>query len=264
MVTKTWWIAHSTDKIPTMLSGQAVAMILTTIVGLSLGALGSGGSILIIPILIYVAGIPPDNAVGMSLVIVATTSLLGVFLHLRRGNVALKPGLLFAATGTGGAYLGSFGTHLLSDRTLMLLFAAIMLIVGIRMWRATTPQIGAFSAARCLLIGFAVGALTGFLGVGGGFLIVPALILFAGLNPKLAVGTSLAVIVLNSTTGVIGHLRFVDLDWQLLAGFQVFAATGMVVGATVASRLTDYRLRRLFAGTLLVLGFAVGIGNLFR
>jgi uncharacterized membrane protein YfcA len=106
--------------------------------------------------------------------------------------------------------------------------------------------------------------MTGFLGVGGGFLIVPALVLFAGLNPKLAAGTSLAVIVLNSTTGLIGQLRFVDLDWQLLAGFQVFAASGMVVGATVASRLTDYRLRRLFAGTLLVTGFAVAIGNLFR
>jgi uncharacterized membrane protein YfcA len=114
------------------------------------------------------------------------------------------------------------------------------------------------------LIGFAVGVMTGFLGVGGGFLIVPALVLFAGLNPKLAAGTSLAVIVLNSTTGVIGQLRFVDLDWKLLAGFQLFAASGMVVGATLASRLTDYRLRRLFAGTLLVLGFAVGIGNLFR
>lgn len=246
-----------------MLSGQAAAMILATFVGLSLGALGSGGSIITIPILVYVAGIPADSAVGMSLVIVGTTSLLGALLHLRHGNVALKPSLLFAVTGMAGSYVGSLGTHLLSQRSLMLLFAGIMLIVGIRMWRAKpSPQCGTYSALRCLSMGFIVGILTGFIGIGGGFLIVPSLVLFAGLDSRLAAGTSLAVIALNSTTGVIGQLRFVDLDWALLAGFLTFAMAGMVLGATLARHLAEYRLRRLFAGTVLVLAFAVGLGNL--
>jgi uncharacterized membrane protein YfcA len=246
--------------------GEIVAMMMATLVGLSLGALGSGGSIITIPLLVYVAGVPAENAVGMSLVIVGATSLVGALLHLRDGNVALKPSLLFALTGTLGAYLGAYGTHLVSSRGLMLLFAVIMMIVGIRMWQTTgkTPKTGAFSALRCLSIRFAVGLLTGFLGIGGGFLIVPALVLFAGLDSRMAAGTSLAVIVFNSTTGIIGHLRFQSFDWWLLAGFLMFALAGMVLGTMLANNLAEYRLRRLFACTVLVLAIAVGVGNLLR
>ena len=118
-----------------MVLGQTVAMVLAGLVGLSLGALGSGGSIITIPLLVYVAGVPAESAVGMSLVIVGTTSLLGALLHMKNGNVALKPSVLFAVTGMVGSFIGSYGTHLVSRRTLMLLFASIMLIVGIRMWR---------------------------------------------------------------------------------------------------------------------------------
>lgn len=247
-----------------MLLSQTLAMILATLVGFSLGALGSGGSIITIPLLVYVAGVPAETAVGMSLVIVGTTSLLGALLHMRDGNVALKPSLLFAATGMIGSYIGSYGTHLVSTRSLMLLFAGIMVTIGIRMWRATaTPgHCGTFNAARCLSIGFAVGALSGFLGVGGGFLIVPSLVLFAGLDSRMAAGTSLAVIFLNSTTGIIGQLRFVSFDWRLLAGFIAFALGGMVLGTMLASRLAEFRLRRLFASAVLVLGVVVGVGNL--
>ncbi len=182
-----------------MVLGQTVAMVLAGLVGLSLGALGSGGSIITIPLLVYVAGVPAESAVGMSLVIVGTTSLLGALLHMRNGNVALKPSVLFAVTGMVGSFIGSYGTHLVSRRTLMLLFASIMLIVGIRMWRAKAATLltGHSIAPRCLSIGFPVGVLTGFLGIGGGFLIVPALILFAGLDSRMAAGTSLAVIALN-------------------------------------------------------------------
>jgi uncharacterized membrane protein YfcA len=247
-----------------MVLGQIVAMVLAILVGLSLGALGSGGSIITIPVLVYVAGVPAESAVGMSLVIVGATSLVGALLHLKRGNVALKPSLLFAATGMAGAYIGSAGTHLLSRRSLMLLFAGIMLVVGIRMWRSTVGTLakGLFSVPRCLLVGLAVGLLTGFLGIGGGFLIVPALVLYAGLDSRTAVGTSLAVITLNSITGVAGQLRFANLDWPLLVGFLAFALGGMVLGAILANRLAEARLRRLFATTVLILAVAVGIGNL--
>ena len=247
-----------------MLPGQLLAMILATIVGFSLGALGSGGSIITIPLLVYVAGVPAEDAVGMSLVIVGTTSLLGAILHLRNGNVAVKPSLLFASTGAAGAYVGSFGTHLVSRRSLMLMFAGIMVIAGIRMWRATATsgECGKFNASRCLSIGFVVGALTGFLGIGGGFLIVPALVLFAGLDSRMAAGTSLAVIAVNSLMGIVGQLRFVSFDWWLLLGFVAFALGGMWLGTTLATRLAEFRLRRLFACTVLVLGVAVGVGNL--
>jgi uncharacterized protein len=221
-------------------------------------------SIITIPLLVYVAGVPAENAVGMSLVVVGTTSLVGALLHLRHGNVALKPSLLFALTGVLGAYLGSYGTHLVSSRGLMLLFAVIMMVVGIRMWQTTgkSPKTGTFSAPRCLSIGFGVGLLTGFLGIGGGFLMVPALVLFAGLDSRMAAGTSLAVIVFNSATGIIGHLRFESFDWWLLAGFLTFALAGMVLGTLLANNLAEYRLRRLFACTVLVLAIAVGVGNL--
>jgi uncharacterized membrane protein YfcA len=188
---------------------------------------------------------------------------VGAAVHLRSGNVALKPSLLFAATGMIGSYLGSYGTHLVSRKTLMLIFAGTMIVAGLRMWRAgKVPERGAFDAIRCLTIGFVVGLFTGFLGIGGGFLIVPALVLFAGLDSRLAAGTSLAVITLNSSTGIIGQLRFTTLDWNLIAGFLVFTLIGVLGGAALANRLADFRLRRLFACTVIILAVAVVVGNL--
>jgi uncharacterized membrane protein YfcA len=248
-----------------MLYGQAVAMVMATFVGFSLGALGSGGSIITIPLLVYIAGVPAETAVGMSLVIVGTTSLVGALIHLRSGNVAVKPSLLFAATGMVGSYIGTYGTHLVTRETLMLLFAATMMVAGIRMWRAPKlPHRGAFNATRCLLIGFVVGLLTGFLGIGGGFLIVPALVLFAGVDSRSAAGTSLAVITLNSITGIAGQLRFTTFDWRLIGGFLIFTMLGVLIGTATANRLADYRLRRMFACTVLVLSVAIVAGNLLR
>jgi uncharacterized membrane protein YfcA len=246
-----------------MFSGHMIAMPLAMLVGLSLGALGSGGSILTIPLLVYVAHISADKAVGMSLVIVCTTSLLGAVLNVRRGNVALRPSLLFSLVGMVGSFIGSSGTHLASRRTLLLLFSGIMLVVGLVMWRgAVARQPTKLNIRRCLSAAFAVGLLTGFLGIGGGFLIVPALVLFAGLDARMAAGTSLVVITFNSSVGLIGQLRFVNIDWTLLAGFLVFAAAGLIVGTMLLGRLTDYRLRRVFAVAVLVLGVAVGLENL--
>jgi uncharacterized membrane protein YfcA len=243
--------------------GQIAAMVLAAFVGVSLGALGSGGSIITTPLLVYVAHVAPVNAVGMSLVIVGTTSLLGVFLHLRLGNVALKPMLLFALTGTIGSFLGSSGTHLLERRSLMLLFSAVMLVVGWTIWRPAklrpAPSCGVF---QCLEAGFVVGLLTGFLGVGGGFLIVPALILFAGLDTRMAAGTSLGVIACNCVTGSLGQLRFLQMDWQLLSGFLVFALAGMAAGTRFSGHVSEYRLRRILAAAIIVLAVAVGFQNL--
>src|SRR5262249_9447223 len=159
--------------------------------------------------------VPPASAVGMSLVIVGATSLLGGYLHMRRGNLAIKQCLLFALTGMVGSFLGATGTHLLSRRVLMLVFSIIMLVAGIMMLRgvATLRKAKSVDAYQCLAAGFCVGLLTGFLGVGGGFLIVPSLILFGGLETRMATGTSLGVIAFNCATGLLGQLRFVHIDW---------------------------------------------------
>lgn len=247
-----------------MLSGFLGAMALATLVGLSLGALGSGGSIITTPVLVYVAGIPPDQAVGMSLFIVGATSLAGALIHLRRGNVERTPVLFFALSGMVGSYFGSAGTAMVSGRTLMLIFAAIMLVVGTAMWFGSIGLRRSMSCNpyKCLGAGFGVGLLTGFIGVGGGFLIIPALVLFAGLESQKAIGTSLAIITFNSATGFLGQLRFVRMDWNFVGGFLFFALGGMFCGIALSRRLPDALLKRIFAITVMVLGVAIGLKNL--
>jgi uncharacterized membrane protein YfcA len=243
-----------------VISGSLAALALAVLIGISLGVLGSGGSIITLPVLVYVAGVPADQAVGMSLAIVGATSLLGAFLHFRKGNLHAKAALLFSATGMVGAFVGSSATHLLSKQALMLVFAAIMLLVGSLMLsgRPRLQRSRACTVWPCLLAGLSVGLLTGFLGVGGGFLIVPALVLAAGLDVKKAGGTSLAIIALNSASGLLGHLRFAALDWSLLAKFLIFAFAGMLAGLAIAQRVPEKTLRRLFACALIVLGVAIG------
>jgi len=247
-----------------MVLGQLVAVALAALVGLSLGALGSGGSIITTPLLVYVARVPPPSAIGMSLVIVGATSLVGAYLHMRRGNLAIKQCLLFALTGMVGSFLGSTGTHLLSRRVLMLVFSSIMLVAGCVMWRgvAALRKAKAVGVYQCLAAGFCVGLLTGFLGVGGGFLIVPSLIFFGGLDTRMATGTSLGVITFNCATGLLGQLRFVHIEWGLLSLFLAVALVGMIAGATFSARLSESRLRRILAVTILVLGVSLGLENL--
>jgi uncharacterized protein len=248
-----------------MVWGEIAAVALAAVVGLSLGALGSGGSIITTPLLVYLARVPAASAVGMSLVIVGATSLLGAYLHMRRGNLAIKQCLLFALTGMAGSFLGSTGTHLLSKRFLMLVFSMIMLIAGSVMLRgvAKLRKAKSVDAYQCLAAGFCVGLLTGFLGVGGGFLIVPALILFGGLETRMATGTSLGVITFNCATGLLGQLRFVHIEWGFLSLFLAMALVGMVAGSRFSVRLSESRLRRILAITILVIGFSLGLENLF-
>jgi uncharacterized membrane protein YfcA len=146
--------------------GSYAALALAALIGISLGVLGSGGSIITLPVLVYVAGVPAQEAIGMSLAIVGATSLFGAFRQFRRGNFHSRAVLLFSATGIVGAFLGSQASHLLSKQALLLSFAAIMLIVGFMMLSGW-PRLktGAVCTVRpCLIVGFVVGVLTGFLG----------------------------------------------------------------------------------------------------
>jgi len=239
------------------------ALALAALIGVSLGVLGSGGSIVTLPVLVYIAHVPAKEAVGMSMAIVGATSLFGAFIHWRRGNVDTRAALIFSLFGMAGAFLGSTGTHLLSKKALLLLFSGVMLIVGSLMLRGG-PRLDKYRVChipRCMLVGFVVGLLTGFLGVGGGFLIVPALMLTAGLDTRMAGGTSLAVIALNAATGLLGQLRYVSIDWTLLAGFLVFAFAGMLAGLAFARRLPENLVRRLFAIALIALALVIALLN---
>ncbi|HEV2434863.1 MAG TPA: sulfite exporter TauE/SafE family protein [Verrucomicrobiae bacterium] len=234
----------------------AFALALALLIGLSLGLLGSGGSIITLPALVYVAGIPAHEAVGMSLVVVGGTSIVGSLLNARRGSLDWKAGAFFAMSGMAGAFVGAKFTHWVSALVLLFLFGALMLVVGARMLlkNETDTQPQQCRLWRCLGAGVAVGILTGFLGVGGGFLILPALVLFAGLEMKRAIGTSLAIIAVNCLGGLIGQLRYVNLDWHLTLAFLAAAVAGMFAGTALTSRLSAATLRRGFAWCVLLLG----------
>jgi uncharacterized protein len=240
------------------------ALVLAVFIGLSLGLLGSGGSIITLPVLVYVAGIPAHQAVGISLVIVGGTSAFGALLNLRQGAFDLRAATFFALSGMIGAFVGAKFTHLVSAPVLLLQFGVLMLVVGIRMLQGGEPTAPTEKCRplRCLATGVSVGVLTGFLGVGGGFLILPALVLFAGLEMKPAIGTSLAVIAVNCFGGSIGQLRYVDYNWWLTLGFLLAAMAGLFAGTALAKQLSAAVLRRGFAWCVVLLGVALVARNL--
>jgi len=235
-----------------------VALALSTLIGLSLGVLGGGGSILAVPVLVYVARVDVHVAIGMSLAIVGTTSLVGSLVHARAGRLDALAAVLFGGAGMVGAPLGALGTHAVSSRVLLLLFAGLMLAVGTLMLRGRTRRPGSAPHRPHRLAvagaGFGVGLLTGFLGVGGGFLIVPALTLLAALPIHVAVGTSLLVIALNSAAGALGHLRQGEMPVALTAACTTASALGALAGVPVAGRLDPVRLRRAFAAFVILVG----------
>jgi uncharacterized membrane protein YfcA len=240
---------------------EFIGLFLAILIGISLGALGSGGSIITLPILVYVIGVAPKSAVGMSICIVGGTSLLGALLHWRRGNLHPRAVLLFCATGIPAAYLGSLATHAVPSNILLLLFAALMAVVGSLLLLGKRPVHDPKlepSAQNCLTSGLGVGLITGLLGVGGGFLIVPALIWFAGLDTRRAIGTSLGIIAINSIGGIAGQLRYAHWDWRVTSEFFLCAVLGMAIGFAICSKLPTRALTKAFACA--VLAVAAGIG----
>lgn len=219
-----------------------------------------------LPILVYVAGIAPKPAVGMSMAIVGDTSLVGSFLHWQRRNVLPRTLLLFCVTGVPGAYIGSIATHKVPSAVLLGLFSSLMVVVALRML-AGTDSLGAVNATcspyRCITAGLAVGLVTGFLGVGGGFLIVPALVWFAALDARKAIGTALGIIAVNSAAGLASQFHYAQWDWALTGKFLMCSLIGMGVGISVASRVPERSLRKAFAVLVLCVALAMG-GQLLR
>jgi uncharacterized membrane protein YfcA len=236
---------------------NTLALLGAALIGLSLGLTGAGGSIITLPVLVYLAGVAPKEAVGLSLFIVGAAALVGALQRLRGGGIHFKASLMFALSGMVGAADGAMLTPLVSGRVLMIVFAVLMLVVAANMLLGKQEELSPAAECkplRCLLAGLAVGVLTGFIGVGGGFLLVPALVKFAKLPLRQAVGTSLAVIAFNSAAGFISHFGEARPRWLLAFVFAVLAAVGVLAGTTLAKRLPVARLRQGFAVMVILTG----------
>lgn len=250
-----------------MVEQIVVDVLLGFAIGLSLGLLGGGGSILTVPALVYVVGQSPQAAVTASLVIVGANSMVGAFMHRSQGTLNWRVALLFGGIGMGTAYLAAGWSKLLPAPMLMALFALLMLAVGLFMiWKpqpAESEQSGR-GWPVILASGAAVGLLTGFLGVGGGFLIVPALVMLVRLPIRQAVGTSLVVIAMNSLAGFLGHLHDAAIDPQVVMIFVTAGLTGALVGARLAHVLHPDQLRKSFALFVIALAIFLLIDNAWK
>lgn len=229
----------------------AIGLVLSAAIGISLGLIGGGGSIITVPVLVYVIGVAPHDAVGMSLAVVGVTSALAATIHYRQGTVKVRTGVIFGGAGVLGAYFGSHLTYRLSPSTLLLSFATLMLLIAVLMLaRGRGEEVATergLSITKAVIAGGVVGTLTGFLGVGGGFLVVPALVLFGGLTMKDAVGTSLLVIAINCAAGLAGHLSHGVFDLRLAGLVTALAAAGTFIGSLLSRRASPAILRTGFA-----------------
>jgi uncharacterized membrane protein YfcA len=242
----------------------ALSLALAAVIGLSLGLLGGGGSILTVPVLVYVLGFAAKPAIAMSLPVVGVTSLVGTGMHWRLGNVHLRSALTFGVLAMIGSFAGARLSAFVSGTVQLAMLGAVMLAAAVAMLRGTrTPESTAAPPRSALMLPVAlgVGMLTGLVGIGGGFLVVPALVLLARVPMRHAVGTSLLVIAMNSASGFAGYIGTVDFDWVFLARFAAVAILGAVAGAALVNRVPQAALKRGFALFLLVIGGFVLYSN---
>lgn len=232
-----------------------LAVALSLLIGLALGLLGGGGSILTVPIFIYLLGLEAKTAIATSLLVVGITSAVALLQHARAGNVRGRVGLLFGGFGMLGAYAGGKLAALLPAWVILTLFAALMVGTAVAMLRGRSSTVeGAPQALWKIAVeGLVVGVVTGLVGAGGGFLVVPALALLGGLPMRQAIGTSLLVIALKSFAGFAGYLSHVEVDYTLSAWITGAAVLGSLAGTRLGARLNQEALRRGFAYFVLVM-----------
>ena len=264
------------------------------IVGFSLGLTGGGGAIFAVPLLVYGLGAAPREAVGISLAAVGVTSFVGFWGRWRTKQVEIRTGLVFAVAGMLGAPVGSWLSGLIPETVLLTLFSLLMLIVALRMWSkaAETASVGLLAAcsteavdvdgptcrrdhdgkllltSKCawllMAVGVTTGVLSGLFGVGGGFVIVPALVLFSGMAIHRAVGTSLLVIALVSISGIASHLiagRAISVETTAL--FVVGGIVGMLLGNLAGRRLSGPALQKVFALAIVAVALFVIVRTVF-
>lgn len=262
---------------------EIVGYLASALIGISLGLIGGGGSILTVPVLVYLFGVNAVEATAYSLFIVGTTSLVGTFPKYKEGVVNIKTGLIFGAPSIVAVYLTrkwlvpaipdvvfTFGEHdVTKSILLMLLFAILMVFASVSMIRdkKTSQSDGTTSKAlnypMILVEGAIVGMLTGLVGAGGGFLIIPALVLFTGLPMKEAVGTSLMIIAVKSLIGFTGDLGHFTMNWPLLLSVSGIAVAGIFAGNYLSSRIDGAKLKKGFGWFVLVMGIYIIVKELF-
>ncbi|MGO1385945.1 MAG: sulfite exporter TauE/SafE family protein [Arachnia sp.] len=244
-----------------MESGIILALVLAVLVGVSLGLLGGGGSILAVPILTYVVGMEPREAIAASLFIVGVTSVFGLFSHARAKRVRWKTGVIFGLAAMGGAFTGGFIGGFIPGTVLMILFAVMMIATAFAMIRRKVQESDTHAEKsaglpilRIVIDGFVVGIATGLVGAGGGFLVVPALTLLGGLPMAVAVGTSLLVMSMKSFAGLAGYLFSVSIQWPIVLAFTAIAVAGSFIGSALSGRIPGPALRRGFGFFVLIMG----------
>ena len=241
-----------------------LAVLLIAAMGLILGLLGGGGSILTLPILVYVLGVEAHAAISLSLILVGSTSLIGAFLHQEAARVAWKDGLLFFCFGIPFNFLGATLSRHVSGKVLLLLFGMLMAVSGIAMlYKRKEPKATDKRKVWPVVIaGGVVGFLAGFLGVGGGFMVVPCLVLFLRIPIKSATGTSLLVIAANSALAIVGHRHSLSVDWRLLSELVVPALLTTYLGVKLTEHLSAQQLRGIFGVFVILFGMVMVATNL--
>ena len=251
------------------------ATILAVLIGLSLGLLGGGGSILAVPLLVYVVGLGPRDAVATSVFVVGLASVAAMIPHALEKRVHARIGLPFGVASMVGAFVGGRLAHLLSEKLLLGSFTGVMAVTALAMMRRRQAEpegeVGgggggllASTFARASGIGIGIGLLTGIVGAGGGFVIVPALVLLCGLPMRAAVGTSLLVIAMNSFAAFAGAVRHASVPWDAAGAIAAAAVVGSLIGAALAKRVPAGVLRKGFAWFVLAMALFMGWKQLPR
>ena len=262
---------------------EILGYFLAALVGISLGLIGGGGSILMVPILVYVFALNPVLATSYSLFVVGFTSLVGAINNYRKGLVSIKTALLFGITSVSTVFitrklimpripdvLFSIGDFKVKhDLATMVLFAILMLLASVAMIKGGSKNTNADTITssadtiKLLLFGFLVGLTTGFLGAGGGFLIIPALVLILKTPMKKAVGTSLLIIALNSLIGFTGDLGNISINWKFLISISLIAVAGIFIGGALSKKISGPKLKKGFGWFVLIMGVYIIINELF-
>jgi len=263
---------------------EIIGYLAAILIGVSLGLIGGGGSILTMPVLVYLFGIDPVLATSYSLFIVGTSSLVGAARNFKGGNVNVKVAMLFG--------LASIATVLITRKVLMpmvpdvlftagtmvvkksmatmvlfavlMVFASVSMIKGRKQVDAAPEMSGSKTMMRLLIQGGAIGLVTGVLGAGGGFLLIPALVLFLQLPMKQAVGTSLLIIAMNSLIGFAGDIGSVDIDVQLLLTVTAIAVAGIFVGVALSSKIEGGKLKKGFGWFVLVMAAYILLKEIYK
>ncbi len=241
-----------------------LAGVLALVAGISFGFFGAGGSILLVPILVYVLGLPVKVSLGMALLILVLTGGIAAMAHARSGNVHWPVVLQWAIIGTIGAYGGARVAEFIPELVLMSIFALVVVVSSLAMLRKKSmTNVGHARATgwRIGLVGLALGFFTGIIGVGGGFLLVPALVLLCDVDVKRAIGTSLAIIAVNSLGGFLGFSAHVQFPWAMTAVIALLTAAGSLIGERLGKPVPPEKIRPAFAIFLLLVGSVMVVQN---